>query len=123
MHPVTDPNNLKVKFDSGVAVDRALQGILVEQDDQNFLRINYQYQDGKLKLFVIGYKAGTSPDIIKNITVNGASSSGPLYLLLTRQVGQWQVGYSTDGDNWSEVGLFTFPLSVTSAGVFARQLQ
>ncbi len=119
MYPVTDPNNLKVKFDSGVAVDRVLQGILVEQDDQNFLRINYQYQDSKLKLFVIGYKTGTSPDIIKNITVNGASSSGPLYLLLTREGGQWQVGYSTDGDSWSEVGLFTFPLSVASAGVFA----
>jgi len=72
-----------------------------------------------LKLYVIGFRTGTSPKILKNITVNELWKDGPLYLLLTRQDGQWQIGYSNTGQSWSQVGLFTFPLSVTQAGFFA----
>jgi regulation of enolase protein 1 (concanavalin A-like superfamily) len=119
LRPVTDPNNLKVKFDSALELDRQLQGLLVKQDDQNFLRINYQYQDGKVKLYAIGFSSVSSPVIFKSLTLNGYDPDEPLYLLLNREDGQWQVSYSTDNLDWSETGSFAFPLSVTQAGVFA----
>jgi hypothetical protein len=45
MQPVTDPNNLKVKFEKGVGQRIQMQGVLIEQDASNFLRINFQFDE------------------------------------------------------------------------------
>ncbi len=118
MHAVTDPHNLKLKFDSLVDVEIAEQGILLEQDEDNFLRINYQYKKGNLQLVIIGFKPGGN-ETLRSINLSDLNPDESLYLWLTRQDGQWQLAYSADDQNWSNVGAFTFPLSVTKAGIFA----
>ncbi len=119
MRAVTEPHNLKVKFDSGVTLDRQLQGLLLEDGDKRFMRVNYQYQGGKVKLYAIGYTGTSSPVILKSLTLTGDDAVAPHYLWLRRQDGQWLVSYSSDDENWSDMELFTYPLSVTKAGVFS----
>lgn len=123
MQQVTDPDNLKVKFDTGIDAEVAQQGIIIEEDESNFMRINYQFENGQMKLVVVGFKSGFPPSILRTVNLNGASPEGPFYLWLKRNepgnLGMWQVQYSTDDVNWSSIEPFAFPLSVSMAGFYA----
>ena len=119
MRSVTDPNNLQVKFDSGVHENVTFQGVLFEEDAKNLFRVSYQFEDNQTALYVIGHKEGLPSKVLKKVVINGASPDGPLFIWTNRENGQWKVRYSTNGTNWSDAGTFQFPLSITKAGVFA----
>lgn len=120
MQAVTSPENLEVKFGSGLNKPIQMQGVLIHQNAENFLRINFQYDtDSTVRLYVIGFASGQSPKILKSAVVNGATPTGPMWLSVTRPGGNWDVKYSMDGETWTSIGPVSFALSVTSAGVFA----
>jgi hypothetical protein len=119
MRSITDPNNLQVKFDSGVNEEVGFQGVLFEQDENNVFRVSYQFKNAQTELYIIGHRGAQNAKIFKKINVNGASADGPLYIRTTRESGRWNVSYSTNGTGWTDAGTFDFPLSVTKAGVFA----
>ncbi len=115
---VTDPNNLQVKFSSGVSAEVQFQGVLIEEDENTLFRVSYQFNNGKTDLYVIGHRDGQN-SILKKAPVNGANSEGPLYFWIMRENGQWHVQFSLTGTEWDDAGFFDFPLAVNRAGVFA----
>jgi hypothetical protein len=118
LRQVTDPDGLQVKFEDNFESKTAMQGILVEEDGENFLRASYYHQDGQLKLTVIGYAPGQNK-VLKSVTLSDGDPPGPYYLWLEREMGQWYLSYANDVTGWQKVGPFNWPLSVTRAGVFA----
>ena len=106
---------LQTRFLSTPTQKFQLQGLLVEQDADNWLRFD-TYSDGS-KLYAFAA-----------ITVNGSSSVGfkmqipggsAPYVQVTRAGDLWTMEYSTDGTTWVTAGSFTHAMTVTSAGVFA----
>ncbi len=116
MQTVADDDfTLETRFLTTPTERYQLQGILVEQDAQNWLRFD-TYSDGNT-LYAFG-----------GITVNGASSMAfrvaipentAQYLQVTRQGDLWTLAYSQDGQTWTTAGSFTQALNVTAAGVLA----
>lgn len=119
MQQATDPNNLNVKFEKGVGQRIQMQGVIIEQDADNFLRINFQYDDdGRTRMYVIGFASGVDPNILHSVQISGANANNPIYMSVTRNGGTWTAWYSTDGSNYQSVS-FNFPLAVMQVGAFA----
>ena len=106
---------LEVKFASIPVQKYQLQGVLIEQDDDNFLRFDF-YSDGKrLKVFAASFVDG-SPTVRTNSRIN--PSSGELFMRVTRVGDQWSQEYSFDGLNWTVAGDFSHQIAANRAGPF-----
>lgn len=92
-----------------------LQGVLVEQDADNWLRFD-TYSNGK-KLFAYGaFTVDGVTTMAFRVRVPGGEAP---YLRVTRDGDDWTLEYSTNGTNWSTAGSFTHALTVSATGVFA----
>jgi uncharacterized repeat protein (TIGR02543 family) len=108
---------LEVKFQTPVAQRYQMQGILIEEDAQNFLRINFQSDGVTTTLVGYSFTAGAPTTRVEQ-AINGAA---PIYLRVRRTQNLWQLAYSTDGATWTSSAALEFnqPLTVTKTGVFA----
>jgi len=107
---------IEVKFESEVSEKYQLQGLLVEEDTDNFLRFDF-YSDGSSTwIFAASFSAG-SPSVKRNTSIGAVGE--PLYMRVSRQGDQWTQSYSGDGVNWSTGAVFSHSLVVSSVGVFA----
>jgi hypothetical protein len=88
---------LVVKFDRLPTERYQIQGLMVEQGPNDWLRFDF-YHDGRdLRRYVGVTRAGvTSNQYNKKMSVAGA----PLYLRVTRTAPFWAMEWSTDGQNW-----------------------
>ena len=117
MQPVNDDDfELEVKFDSFMTKGYQMQGLIVEQDGNNFLRFDF-YSDGiNTYIFAAKFVSGT-PDSLVNMSI--PASNAPLYMRINRTGDDWEQSYSFDGQAWTTATSFTHALTVTQAGVFA----
>jgi regulation of enolase protein 1 (concanavalin A-like superfamily) len=106
---------VEAKFDSAVTAKYQMQGFIVEQDAQNFIRFDVHYDGSSPRLFAATFSNG-SPTAQANVAV---PVSSPVWLRVGRSGDTWSFDYSTDGVNWTTGASFSFALNVSSAGVFA----
>ena len=107
---------VEVKFESPLKRRIQMQGLLVEQDEDDFLRVNFQHDGVATRIFAATFITGT-PTIKVNEVV---SVTAPAYLRLLRMGDTWSISYSSDGLSWITNGLLTFEheLAVSKAGFF-----
>jgi regulation of enolase protein 1 (concanavalin A-like superfamily) len=115
MQPANDTDfEIEVKLDSAVNTRHQLQGVLIAENDKNFLRFNIESDGSQTRIFAASFSNG-SP-IVKN---NRAIPKGvPLYLRIKREKDQWTQSYSYDGRSWVTSVSFEHILIATSMGVF-----
>ncbi|MGQ4647525.1 Ig-like domain-containing protein [Lyngbya aestuarii] len=106
---------LEVKFASQPSQRYQIQGLIVEQDANNWLRFDTYYDGSQLNVFAAATTNGSSQ---AKFSVQVVSGSAP-YLRVNRQGDVWTLQYSADGVNWSAAGSFTQALTVSSVGTFA----
>jgi uncharacterized repeat protein (TIGR02543 family) len=109
-----------VKFDSTMNQGSQIQGVIVEQDAQNYLRFDFDYSVdeqgvGTTLAFAGSSKAGKSTIRIST----PITPADTRFLRVTRAGEEWTMAYSGDGMNWTDAGSFKFALQVKSAGIFA----
>ena len=106
---------IEAKFSSMPGQQYQMHGILVQQDDSNFLRFDL-YSDGfNLHAFSATFSGG-SPNVRHDSIV---SPNGPnTYLRVTRTGNQWELSVSTDGTSWSVVTSYNFSMNVSRVGPF-----
>jgi len=105
---------IETKFESQVTNQSQLQGILIEQDTTNFLRIDFFHDGTTTRMFVAKFING-APTIINNAPVAANSQ----YIKVTRTGNNWAIKYSTDGTSWNPVPSFNHPIITNKAGVYA----
>ncbi|MBP6016418.1 MAG: hypothetical protein KA586_06830 [Candidatus Promineofilum sp.] len=104
-----------VKFDSAVTQTAQMQGIIVEQDAQNFARFDFEYNEG-VKVYAATFANGAAR---KRISLD-ISAPGTAYLRVSRVGVRWFMAYSINGTDWTEAGTFNnYILDVKKVGVFA----
>ena len=102
------------KFESAVTKRFQMQGILVEEDSQNFLRFEVHFDGTSNRLYVARIQDGNPKAIINGVYL----PSTPPYLRVTRVGPLWSFSSSDDGNTWFSAGSFNFPMAVTKSGVF-----
>ncbi len=117
MQPADDTDfEIEIKFESPVTEAYQIQGVLVEQDSDNFLRFDFYSDGADTKIFAASFTGGSSS--IKIDTDITATDVAPLFMRVTRAGDQWTQSYAYDGTNWTASISFTQPMTVTQVGAF-----
>ncbi len=107
--------SLEVKFLTAPAVKTHMQGLLVKQDDANWLRFDTLYNGTEVIAFAASTEDGASATRIA-IPIPAANAA---YLRVTRDGDAWTFEHSADGIVWFEAGAFDAALTVNEVGPFA----
>jgi regulation of enolase protein 1 (concanavalin A-like superfamily) len=105
---------VEVKFDSVVSQSFQMQGILIRQDNDNFLRFDFHHDGTNMRIFSAKFLNGVGSQ-----TNNAIVTGNPSYMRIKRIGNQWHQYYSEDGLNWILSKNFSQALNVSAAGVFA----
>ncbi|MGF1491710.1 MAG: glycosyl hydrolase family 28-related protein, partial [Microcoleaceae cyanobacterium] len=117
MQPVQDDDfEAEVKFVSEPSQRFQIQGILVEQDDNNWIRFDTFHDGQVLDVFAAVTTDGQSRGLINvgNVSFDEAS-----HLQVSRTGDEWTLSYSGNGEDWVTAGSFVSDLIPTSIGPFA----
>jgi hypothetical protein len=122
MQSVSDADfEVEAKFDSRVNKQYQMQGIIIEQDSRNFIRLGVHWDGSNTRIYAANFTPGiVAGQLIPKVTVNSIISPGsaPIYLSVKRQGNRWIFNYSYNGNNWITAGNFRHSLKVTSVGPF-----
>ncbi len=116
MQPVNNRDfEVEAKFQSNLANQTQIQGILIEQDANNFVRfdISQEYCQAQLAGATVAGSNGTGW-FVRNVR-----SGADVYLRVRRTGDDWSLSYSYDGRAWTNSGTFTKALNVARVGPFA----
>lgn len=124
MQPAPDSDfEVEVKFTSGVnsvvSDTFRMQGILVEQDVDDFLRFEFFGENGSTYAYGAEFENG---DVIWTKKVNiQPGGTAPIYLRIERQGNNYFYRYGLDGSSWSQVftRTLTRTLTVNNIGIYA----
>jgi hypothetical protein len=108
---------VEVKFESALSQRHQLQGLLVEQDGGNFLRLDFYSDGSSTRVFAAKFVNGVPTIVHDSAPLPGGVQ--PLYLKVGRQGHTWTQSYSTDGQAWAQAVRFEHVLSVGQVGVFS----
>jgi regulation of enolase protein 1 (concanavalin A-like superfamily) len=92
-----------------------MQGLLVQQDGDDWLRFNTHYDGSSLRVYAATTAAGTSTGRINK----AAPAGGAPYLRVARAGDTWTLSTSVDGSSWTTAGSFTHAIDVSAVGPFA----
>jgi hypothetical protein len=115
---------VEVKWNSaiiGTTEQYRLQGIVVEQDENDLIRFDFTSKPSDMRIFAAAFNNGFVADSIRikvDSTITGAGTT-PLWLRVKREGNVWTQSYSYDGTTWAVAGKFQHALTVTKVGVFA----
>ncbi|ETW13208.1 hypothetical protein ATO8_08351 [Roseivivax marinus] len=116
MQDVADEDfSLEARFLSTPTQRYQMQGYLVEQDAQNWLRFDTYSNGSTLYAFAAITENGSSRAAFSAAIPAGSAP----YLRLERAGDTYTFSYSQDGATWTTAGSLTNAMTVTSAGVFA----
>lgn len=105
---------VEAKFDSKPSRTYQLQGIVVQEDADTYLRFEIHY-GGSPRIFA-AFVNGVNPPVT---ALNAALPAVPPYLRVKRTSSTWEYKYSYDGIDWTTAVTFTRALVVTQVGPFA----
>jgi regulation of enolase protein 1 (concanavalin A-like superfamily) len=107
---------IEVKYASALSKMYQTQGIVVETNSNNFLRLEFHSDGSSTRIFAAGFLNGNATAQMNNAIAPNAVA--PLYLKVRRQGDLWTLSYSLDGKKWVIAGSFTYFLRVTKVGPY-----
>jgi hypothetical protein len=121
MQPTNDDDfTVEIKFDSILSDVGGAQGIVIEQDANTFLRLEfYRRAETDVRVYAAGFR---NPDATPNQFANQSLVGQPteaLYMRIVRAGNTWQQFYSLDGENWTLNKEFEFDMAVKRVGFYA----
>ena len=105
---------VEVKFDSLVTQGDQLEGILVQQDSQNFIWFGV-YHDGTTPRLYAVVELGGTPSLVYNNIITIAPGSTSFWMRVKRAGTAWTQSWSTDGTTYNSA-ILTQSLTVSAIG-------
>ena len=106
---------IEAKFESRPAGAYAMNGIIVQADENDFITFQFQSTGATSMILLSTSFAGDRPTVRLN---RGVAGQGTMYMRVNRQGDQWTETYSYDGVNWRAAASFTCSLPVSEVGVY-----
>jgi LmbE family N-acetylglucosaminyl deacetylase/regulation of enolase protein 1 (concanavalin A-like superfamily) len=117
LQPAPDDDfELKVKYDSIVSLTYQMQGLIVEQDANDMLRLEVHAEGTDTRLFAASIENGVASVLGSPWNV---PDGAPVYLRVRRSGNSWSFSYSSNGTTWPTTINFTRAMNVTAAGLLA----
>ena len=104
-----------VKYDAELSLDNQWEGVLVEEDGNDMLRLEFLHIGGGLRAFAASFTEGANSVKYNQVITN----STPLYMKVARVGEVWTQSYSNDGVAWTDMSSFTHAMTVNAVSVYA----
>jgi regulation of enolase protein 1 (concanavalin A-like superfamily) len=105
---------VEVKFASELTLQFQEQGLIIEEDPDNFLRFDFYSSSSQNNAFVAAVTGGNV--VYSNATAIPAGA--PMFLRVKRSGDSWTQSHSSDGQNWTVVNALNHAMTVSSIGPF-----
>ena len=109
---------IDVKFKSIPSQKYQIEGLLVQQDSNNYLRFDIWSDGDALRMFAGGFVNGATQAKSTIVPTSGSTLS-TIYMRVSRVGDSWDQTYSFDGVTWQGPQGFVQALTVNSTGIFA----
>jgi regulation of enolase protein 1 (concanavalin A-like superfamily) len=120
LQPAVDADfDLEVKIDGPMTAEFQLSGILVKQDEQNYLRFDFNSDGLNTRIFAATILNNLATGITGFNDVVAPNGAVPLYMRVSRERNLFRLFYSLDGTTWSQETEFTADIVVSAVGIFA----
>ena len=121
MQAVADTDfEMEVKIESVLDSKYQSVGLVVEEDDDTWLRFDYQHTGALLRVVRASFDAGVASNLVITDVQNGAWTGQPLWMKVNRTGDDWTHSYSIDGVNYFTNGAaMSVPLNMTKVGLNA----
>jgi uncharacterized repeat protein (TIGR01451 family) len=110
--------DVTVKFDSIPTLQYQFQGMLVEQDSQNYFRFQFASTGSSLIANASTILARNENGVL-GATISPPAGTTSLWLRVQRSGNLWTQSWSSDGTTFHSIGSFTQALTVVDLGPFA----
>lgn len=110
--------SIEVKIDTELFNKYEMQGLTVEQDNDNMLSFGFYSDGSQTRLFAGTYIKAVSKESLNMVVQNGK----PIYLKVVRKGSQFSISYSLNGSSFTNAGAINQSLLVTQVGIFANNL-
>lgn len=104
---------IETKFDSNITSGYQMQGVVIEQDTDSLLRVEFHHNGTAVKLYVASFY-----NKVATVRFSKTITASIKYLRVTRMGDSWVIGRSSDGAGWVNEAPFTFKFNVQSVGVY-----
>ncbi len=122
MQAINDEDfRMSAKFDAPVEAGTQMQGLLVAEDEQNFVRYNLIHNGSAVFIEAYIYEDGErlqSPKLIKQFDAS-QQYVVPTHLAIEKFGNTWRFLYMDESEQWVTLKTFDDNMSVSEAGVFA----
>lgn len=105
----------EIKFESVFSARYQLQGLIVEDNPNNYIRFDFYYDGALTRMFIAPF-VNNNPSIKFNNVIPNAAT---LYMRVSRTGNNWSVSYSPDSSAWTPITTFSHTMTVSSIGPFA----
>jgi len=105
---------VEARFESVMSEQFQLQGIFIEQDNENLIRFEFYHDGISTHIFASTYVGLTGTTRVNDVIPDGA----PLCMRVARQGNQWTQSYSYDGETWITAVSFSHVMTVTAVGPY-----
>ncbi len=109
---------LETKIESSLSGANAFQGIVVERDENIWLRFDFFTNGSTWRAFAATSVNG-SPVARLNVNLGAGALPNPIWLQVERAGNNWTHRYSLDGVTFTDSGSFNFATTVNRVGVQA----
>jgi phospholipase/lecithinase/hemolysin/regulation of enolase protein 1 (concanavalin A-like superfamily) len=117
LQPVSNTDlDVVAKFDASLVGNYVGQGIMVQQDEQTYLRLEVDSSGGQASLVGASVSGGGQTTFFSTPL---AAQAGSVWLEVKRTGDMWTLNSSVDGVNFTTAGNFSQPLQVTAIGPYA----
>ncbi|NJO34842.1 MAG: cadherin-like domain-containing protein, partial [Rhodospirillales bacterium] len=106
---------IEVRFLSVPTQRHQLQGLLVEQDGNDWIRFDTHHDGSTQRIFAAVTVNGVSTTKFSQAIAAGSAA----YLRAERDGDLWTFSYSADGQSWTVAGSFSHAMAVSAVGPFA----
>ncbi len=107
---------IQVKFDSIPVEQYQMQGLIVQQTDNTFLRFGTYHSGTSPMLFCAFIDGGANTTFLNTAPTPAVI---PRYLKVARTNNNWTYSYSSDSTNWKTAVAFSQGINVTEVGFYA----
>jgi len=109
---------LEVKFDTGLTTTYQQQGVIIEEDGDDVIRLEF-HSNGTTRVFISYVVAGLT-NVVSNTSI-APLDTAPIWMRVRRRGDEWTLTWSTDGRSFQGDPTFTFTAAydVMRVGVFA----
>jgi hypothetical protein len=104
---------IETKFDSNLSSRYQMQGVVIEDDGDSLLRVEFHHDGTATTLYVASFN-----NTVPTVRISKSLAASARYMRVSRAGDSWVIAHSSDGASWINEAPFAHNMVVHAAGLY-----